>query len=126
MWPAMRYRPSWDGITDIGHWFIDRYTDRYGSFPPDTALTHFTDVTIIAAALDAARSDRRTDLLDALEAMEFPTWRGPIRYERGPAHWHHVAPELTLLQYQSFGQSFDDSAIIHPPASATADYLAPA
>lgn len=126
MWPAMRYRPSWEGITEIGRWFIDRYTDRYGSFPPDTALTHFTDVTIVAAALDVARSDRREDLLDALEATEFETWRGRIRFDRGPAHWHHAAPELALLQYQELGQSFDDSAIIHPPATATAAYLPPA
>ncbi len=125
MWPAMRYRDSWEGITDIGRWFIDHYTEKYGQFPPDTALTHFTDVTIIAAALQAARSDSREDLLDALEAMEFQTWQGPIRYERGPAHWHHVAPELALLQYQKVDQLFDDSAIIHPPNLATASYMPP-
>jgi branched-chain amino acid transport system substrate-binding protein len=125
MWPAMRYRPSWTGITEMGRWFIDRYVERYSSFPPDTALTHFTDVTIIAAAMDAARSDGREDLLDALEAMEFPTWRGAIRFDRGPAHWHHAAPEVVLLQYQKFEQTFDDSAIIYPPQAVTAAYLPP-
>ncbi|MGW4228837.1 ABC transporter substrate-binding protein [Streptomyces sp. NPDC004980] len=125
MWPGMRYRPSWEGLTDTGRWFIDRYVERYGTFPPDTALTHFTDVTIIAAALDAARSDSREDLLDALEAMEFDTWCGPLRFGRGPAHWHHNTPELALLQYQEYQQSFDDSAIIHPPQTATAAYLPP-
>jgi branched-chain amino acid transport system substrate-binding protein len=126
MWPAMRYRPSWEGITDVGHWFIDRYVEKYGSFPPDTALTHFTDVTIIAAAVDAARAVTRLDLIDALEAMEFHTWRGPIRYERGPAHWHHAAPEVVMLQYQKFEQNFDDSAIVFPERAATASYLPPA
>jgi branched-chain amino acid transport system substrate-binding protein len=125
MWPAMRYRPSWDGITDIGRWFIDRYVQRYESFPPDTALTHFTDITIIAAALDAARGDTRGDLIDALEAMEFHTWRGPIRFSHGPAHWNHAAPDLVLLQYQQFEQSFDDSAIIYPRHLATTSYLPP-
>lgn len=123
MWPAMRYRPSWEGITEVGHWFISHYVQRYGSFPPDTSLTHFTDVTIIATALDAARSDSREDLIDALETMEFQTWRGGIRFDRGPAHWHHAAPELVLLQYQQFGQTFDDSAIIYPDHLATAAYL---
>jgi branched-chain amino acid transport system substrate-binding protein len=126
MWPAMRYRPSWEGITDVGHWFIDRYVEKYGSFPPDTALTHFTDVTVIAAAADAARAVTRLDLIDALEAMEFHTWRGPIRYERGPAHWHHAAPEVVMLQYQKFEQNFDDSAIVFPERAATASYLPPA
>jgi branched-chain amino acid transport system substrate-binding protein len=98
---------------------------RYASFPPDTALTHFTDVTIIAAAVDAARSDNREDVLDALEAMQFETWRGPVSFERGPAHWHHAPPELTLLQYQYFEQDFDDSAIIYPRHLATAEYQPP-
>lgn len=125
MWPAMRYRPSWQGITKVGRWFIDRYTARYGSFPPDTALTHFTDVTIIAQAVAAAGSDQREDILNALESRSFETWQGHIRYPRGPEHWHHVAPELVLLQYQHLGQSFDDSAIIYPPKAATAEYIAP-
>lgn len=126
MWPAMRYRPSWDGITETGRWFIDRYTRRYGSFPPDTALTHFTDVTIVAAAADVARSTRREDVLDALEATEFSTWRGPVRFTRGAAHWHHNAPEVVLLQYQRQGQTFDESAILYPPHLATGAYVAPA
>ncbi|MFL6139521.1 MAG: ABC transporter substrate-binding protein [Frankiaceae bacterium] len=125
MWAAMRYRPSWEGITDAGRWFIDRYVQRYGSFPPDTALSHFTDVTIIAAAVEAARSDGHEDVMDALEAMEFQTWRGPVRFDRGPAHWHHAAPDLVLLQYQKLHQGFDDSAIIYPPSARTAPYLPP-
>lgn len=124
-WPAMRYRPSWEGITEMGHWFIDHYVERYGSFPPDTALTHFTDVTIIANAVAAARSDAHEDVLDALESMEFPTWRGPISYGHGPKHWHHAAPEVTVLQYQKYQQSFDDSAIVYPPSLATAAYEPP-
>ncbi|GIM86583.1 ABC transporter substrate-binding protein [Salinispora arenicola] len=124
MWPAMRYRPSWQGLTDVAHWFIDRYSTRYGSFPPDTALTHFTDVTVIARAV-AASSGSRADVLDALERMSFDTWRGPIRYERGAEHWHHAAPELVLLQYQRLGQTFDESAIIFPRTEATAPYRAP-
>lgn len=125
MWCATRYRPSWEGLTPIAHWFLDRYKERYGDFPPDTVLTHFTDVTIIAAALNEARAVSREDLLDALESMEFETWRGKIKYEHGPAHWNNVTPELALLQYQEYGQSFDDSAIVWPPAIATKEYLRP-
>ncbi|MFK0289854.1 ABC transporter substrate-binding protein [Streptomyces sp. NPDC090442] len=123
MWPAMQYRPSWPEMSEIGRWFTERYRQRYGDFPPDTALTHFTDVTIVAAASRAARSTDRDDMIDAMEAMEFPTWRGPIRYERGPAHWHHAAPDLVLLQYQKQGQGFDESAIVYPSDKATAQYV---
>jgi branched-chain amino acid transport system substrate-binding protein len=43
----------------------------------------------------------------------------------GPKHWHHTAPELTMLQYQRYQQSFDDSAIVYPPSLATAAYQPP-
>jgi branched-chain amino acid transport system substrate-binding protein len=82
-------------------------------------------VTIIAQALERASGEGREDLLAALEDGAFDTWRGPVRFERGPEHWHHSPPELVLMQYHEVGQSFDDAAIIYPPQARTHDYVAP-
>ncbi|GAB2330314.1 ABC transporter substrate-binding protein [Streptomyces griseoincarnatus] len=125
MWPSSRYRPSWDGLTEIGRWFTQRYTDLYGTFPPDTALSAFTDVTLIAKALDLAGEATREALVQALETHEFETWRGPVSFPRGEEHWHHCPPELVLMQYQKVGQSFDDAAIVAPDALSTHTYLTP-
>jgi len=125
LWPATRYRPSWDGLTEIGRWFTARYVERYRDFPPDTALSAFTDVTILARALEAAESDRREELIEALESQEFQTWRGPVRFVRGPRHWHHTPPDLLLMQYQEVGQSFDEAAIVYPSAERTRPYRPP-
>ncbi len=125
LWPATQYRPSWSGLTSIGRWCTDRYTARYGDFPPDTVLSAFADVTLVAQALDVASSDGRDDLIDALESREYITWRGPVRFERGPEHWHHDVPELVIMQYQEVGQQFDDAAIVYPPAYRTRPYLSP-
>jgi branched-chain amino acid transport system substrate-binding protein len=125
VWPAIPYRPSWAGLTAMGRWFTDAYLSRYGSFPPDNALNAFTDVTIIGQALDAAGVAERGPLLDALEAAEFDTWRGAVRFERGPVHWHHSPPEFSLMQYQRVGQSLDEATVVYPPEAATGEYVAP-
>jgi branched-chain amino acid transport system substrate-binding protein len=126
LWPATCYRPSWEGLTDIGRWFTDRYTDRYGSMPPDTCLSAFTDVTLIARAVTVAGTDDRDAVIAALETEEFPTWRGPVRFTRGPKHWHHSPPPLQVMQYQKVGQDFDEAAIVFPSAVADGSYRSPA
>jgi branched-chain amino acid transport system substrate-binding protein len=126
IWPATYYSPSWEGLTPIGRWFTDRYIARYGSVPPDTSLSAFTDVTILGQALDLVGSDARDDLVRGLESGEFETWRGLVRFGRDATHWHHTPPELRLLQYQSVGQGFDDAAVVYPATVRTGDYLAPA
>lgn len=126
LWPATRYRPSWEGLTDVGHWFTDRYAERYGDQAPDTALSAFTDVTLIAKAVQVAGTDDRDAVIDALESTEFHTWRGPVRFERGPEHWHHSPPELQIMQYQKVGQGFGEAAIVYPEPLADTAYRAPA
>jgi branched-chain amino acid transport system substrate-binding protein len=126
LWPATQYRPSWEGLTDIGRWCIDRYVERYNDFPPDTILNSFTDVTLAAQALDVAGVEDRDALIDALESREWTIWRGPVRFERGEEFWHHDAPELVIWQYQEVGQKFDDAANVYPPERMTRPYKSPA
>lgn len=126
IWPATRFRPSWEGLTTLGRWFTTRYAERYGDFPPDTAMSAFTDVTILAWAVEEAGSDSHDDVIAALEAREFCTWRGTVRFPRDPEHGHHDRPELVLMQYQQIGQGFDDAPIVYPDASRTAPYRRPA
>jgi branched-chain amino acid transport system substrate-binding protein len=125
-WPASQYRPSWEGLTEIGRWSIARYAELYNDFPPDTVLSAFTDVTLVAQALDVAGQEDRDALIDALESREWTIWRGPVRFERGEEFWHHDAPELVVWQYQEVGQQFDDAAIVYPPKRQTRPYKTPA
>lgn len=125
VWPALPYRPSWTGLTAMGHWFTDKYVERYGGFPPDNALNAFTDVTIIGQGLERAGMADRAALLDALESGEFDTWRGPVRFERGPGHWHHSPPDFSLMQYQRVGSTLDEAVVVYPPEAATGEYVHP-
>jgi branched-chain amino acid transport system substrate-binding protein len=124
IWPATHYRPSWPGLTEIGQWFTQAYRHKYGSFPPDTCMSAFTDVTLIVKALDGGPADR-TRLVEALESRPYDTWRGPVRFTAVGEHLHHDAPDICLMQYHNQEQDFDDAAIIWPPATQTGQYLGP-
>jgi branched-chain amino acid transport system substrate-binding protein len=125
-WPGTQYRPSWEGLTDIGRWCIARYAERYNDFPPDTVLSAFTDVTLIAQALDVAGAEDRDALIETLESREWTIWRGPVRFERGEEFWHHDSPDLVIWQYQEVDQKLDDAAMVYPPERRTRPYKSPA
>lgn len=125
MWPASLFRPSWPGMTDYGHWFTERFVQRYSTAPPDTCLSAFTDITIVGQALNAADEVSRDALIEKLESMEFDTWRGLLRFERGAERWHHSPPELVIMQYQKYEQGFDEAAVIYPTEAASSAYVPP-
>jgi len=133
VWPASQFSPTWSGLTEIGHWFVRRYTEKYGMLPPDTALNTFTDVTIIAQALEAmdgpdvpsVADGCREQLVAMLESRAWNTWRGPVAFTRGDTHWHHSPPPVVLQQYQEVGQDISNLAIVYPPEHATHAYIRP-
>ncbi|MGW4891640.1 ABC transporter substrate-binding protein [Kitasatospora sp. NPDC004240] len=125
VWPATVFSPYWEGLTEVGRWFVERYTAVYGAPPPDTALNSFTDITLIAQALENAAEVSRDGLIDALEAGTFDTWRGPVSFERGEDHWHHSPPEVILQHYTGVGQTITDLTVVHPAAYRTGDYTHP-
>lgn len=126
VWPATPFRPGMAGLTAVGRWFVERYRERFGSFPPDNALNAFTDVVLVAQALDAADEPTRAGLLDALEREEFTIWRGPVRFTRDEEHWHHSPPPIVVMQYQHEGQDVADAPVVHPPGAASGRYVPPA
>lgn len=133
VWPASQFSPLWSGLTEIGHWFVEHYLARYGTPPPDTALNTFTDVTIIAQALEALDGPAvpsvadgcREQLAAVLETRPWNTWRGPVSFTRGDTHWHHSPPPVVLQQYQEVGQDITNLAIVYPPEYANRDYIRP-
>ncbi|GIH05153.1 hypothetical protein Rhe02_32200 [Rhizocola hellebori] len=125
VWPASQFSPTWSGLQPVGRWFVARYYEKYGMMPPDTAMNAFTDVTIIAQALELVPTISRASLLYALEVGTFDTWRGKISFERGQAHWHHSPPPVVLQQYQAVGQDITNVPIVYPLRFQTHQYLRP-
>lgn len=125
VWPASQFSPSWSGLRPIGHWFVNRFHAKYGMLPPDTSLNAFTDITIMAQALNLVPTITRASLIYALEVGTFETWRGPLRFERGQTHWHHSPPPVVIQQYQRVGQDISNVPIVYPPEFQTHHYLRP-
>lgn len=123
VWPATRFSRSWSGLTPIGTWFVDRYQEDFGSFPPDNSLNAFTDTTILAQAAAAAKSTGRKEIHQALESETFDTWRGPVSFPWSDAEApHHRPPEIVLMHYPNPGDTVENAPIVWPPESATGSY----
>ncbi len=125
VWPASQFRLTWPGLTDLGRWFIERYTAQYGAFPSEMAMTAFTNVTMVAQALQRARTQDRAGLVDALAAGPLDSWAGPVSFGRRDGQLHHSPATIQLLQYQQVGQKFEEAAVVYPPELQTHEYAAP-
>lgn len=125
VWAASRFSPSWPGLTAIGRWFVDAYRAEFGSFPPDNALSAFTDVTILAQAAATAGSADRDAVHAVLERASFDTWRGPVSFPSSGQDGHHAPPEIVLMHYREVGDSADEAVVVWPPEQATGEYRDP-
>lgn len=123
VWPATRFSPGWSGLTDIGRWFVQQYSDTFGDLPPDNALNAFTDVTILAQAALRAGSTDRAALTEALDSGTFDTWRGPVSFGWSDTTGRHDLPEIVLMHYPEIGATVDDATIVWPPEAATGPYV---
>jgi len=122
VWPATWFSPEWTGLAPVGKWFVETYHNEFGSYPPDNALSSFTDVVILAQAAALAGSHERAALQNALESGSFRTWRGPVRFGTTD---HHQPPEIVLMHYQQVGDTTDKAVVVWPPESATGDFQHP-
>ena len=113
-------------LTERGEWFKEEYLKRHGEFPIYPAFNGFGQILILADALDLAKSDEPSDLIDALEKGKFTSWNGTVTFERGEGpYWHQWSPPLMVLQYTEANQSPKDAPILYPPEMKTASYTSP-
>jgi branched-chain amino acid transport system substrate-binding protein len=113
-------------LTERGEWFKEEYLKRHDEFPIYPAFNGFGQILILADALDLAKSDEPSDLIDALEKGKFTSWNGTVTFERGEGpYWHQWSPPLMVLQYTEANQSPKDAPILYPPEMKTASYTSP-
>jgi branched-chain amino acid transport system substrate-binding protein len=111
--------------TKLGDWFAEAYQKRYNESPIYTAFNAFGQVVFISEAMDQAASLKSTDLIASLEAKEFLSWNGNVKFARGDTHWHQWSPPMMILQHTQVKQDWGTAKIIYPPDMKTGDYVAP-
>ncbi len=101
-------------LSELGKWFTEAYTEKYGEPPVYTAYSAFGGIAIIAQAIEQAGTTDPAALIEALENGEFTNWAGPATFPKGEGVlWHQWTPPLLILHYTEAGQSFRDAELIY-------------
>jgi branched-chain amino acid transport system substrate-binding protein len=116
--PTMRLPPR-------GEAFRKKYLAEFKEEPIYGAFNGYTQVVLLADALQAAKSDKGEDLVKALLANKFEGWNGTISFTHGDGpYWQQWTPPMLITQYTKPHQAFGDAKIVFPPEFKTGDWVA--
>jgi branched-chain amino acid transport system substrate-binding protein len=116
--PTMRLPPR-------GEAFRKKYLAEFKEAPIYGAFNGYTQVVLLADALQAAKSDKGEDLIKALLANKFEGWNGTISFTHGDGpYWQQWTPPMLITQYTKPHQAFGDAKIVFPPEFKTGDWVA--
>ncbi len=122
VWAGLLYRPGYEGLKDPGTWFVEAYREKYGEYPPTSALLAFSDMLFIGQAASKSKSLTREGLIESLETNEFDSWLGKVRFGKEGDHLHHSPSPIVLMQYGAFDQDLPDAKVVYPKEHATGEY----
>jgi len=117
------YHPTMK-LTARGEAFRKTYQEQFKEEPVYGAFNAYTQVVLLADALNAAKSDKGADLVKALLNNTFEGWNGTISFLRGEGpYWQQWSPPILFTQYTRPEQPFADVKIIFPPELQTGDLV---
>ncbi len=109
------YKPGMT-VPQQGEWLISRYNEVYREDITLKSLNVYTQILVIADALNKGKSDNPDVLMKALVNTTFQGWAGPVRYEEQPGmKWHNSGPPTLILQQTEVRQKIKDSKLVWPP-----------
>jgi branched-chain amino acid transport system substrate-binding protein len=111
-------------LTARGEAFRKKYMAEFKEDPIYGALNGYAQVTLLADALNAAKSDKSDDLVKALLANKFEGWNGTISFSRGEGpYWQQWTPPMLVTQYTRTEMPFTDVKIVYPTELKTGDWM---
>jgi branched-chain amino acid transport system substrate-binding protein len=117
------YHPTMK-LTPRGEAFRTKYRAEFKEDPVYGALNGYAQITLLADALNAARSDTADNLVKALLANKFEGWNGTIAFTRGEGpYWQQWTPPMLFMQYTKPEQAFTEAKIVFPPEFKTGELL---
>jgi branched-chain amino acid transport system substrate-binding protein len=118
------YHPTMK-LTPRGEAFRTKYRAEFKEDPVYGALNGYAQITLLAEALNAAKSDTGENLVKALLAGKFEGWNGTISFTRGEGpYWQQWTPPMLFMQYTKPEQAFTEAKIVFPPEFKTGDLTA--
>src|SRR5947208_766394 len=118
------YHPTMK-LTTRGEAFRKKYMAEFKEDPIYGALNGYSQVVLIADALNAAKSDNTDELVKALLAGKFEGWNGTISFTRGEGpYWQQWTPPMLVTQYTKPEMAFTEVKIVYPAELKTGDWMA--
>jgi branched-chain amino acid transport system substrate-binding protein len=117
------YHPTMK-LTPRGEAFRTKYRAEFKEDPVYGALNGYAQITLLADALNAAKSDTGDNLVKALLAGKFEGWNGSIAFTRGEGpYWQQWTPPMLFMQYTKPEQAFTEAKIVFPPEFKTGELM---
>jgi branched-chain amino acid transport system substrate-binding protein len=119
------YHPTMK-LTGRGEAFRTKYRAEFKEDPVYGALNGYSQIVLVADALNAAKKDDGESLAAALLAGKFEGWNGTISFTRGEGpYWQQWTPPMLFTQYTKPEMSFNDVKIVFPAEFKTGDFVGP-
>jgi branched-chain amino acid transport system substrate-binding protein len=107
-----------------GEAFRQKYKAQFNEEPIYGAFNAYTQVALLADAINAAKSDRGEDVVKALLANKFEGWNGTISFSRGEGpYWQQWTPPMLITQYTRAEQPFPEVKISFPAEFKTGEWM---
>jgi len=117
------YHPTMK-LTSRGEAFRKKYMEQFKEEPIYGSFNGYAQVSLLADAINAAKSEKGEDLVKALLANKFEGWNGTISFSRGEGpYWQQWTPPMLITQYTKPEMSFNDAKIVYPPELKTGDWV---
>jgi len=111
-------------LTPRGEAFRKKYMEQFKEEPVYGAFNAYAQVSLLADAINAGKSEKGEDLVKALLANKFEGWNGTISFSRGEGpYWQQWTPPMLVTQYTKPEMSFSDVKIVYPPELKTGDWM---
>ena len=107
-----------------GEAFRKRYMEQFKEEPVYGAFNAYTQVALLADAVNIAKSDKGEDLVKALLANKFEGWNATISFSRGEGpYWQQWSPPMLVTQFTRTEMPFADVKIVYPPELKTGEWM---
>ena len=115
--PTMKLPPR-------GEAFRKKYVEQFKEEPIYGAFNAYAQVSLLADAINIAKSDKGEDVVKALINNKFEGWNGTVTFTRGEGpYWQQWTPPMLVTQYTKPEMSFNDVKIVYPPELKTGDWM---
>jgi branched-chain amino acid transport system substrate-binding protein len=117
--PSMKLPPRGDG-------FRKRHLEQFKEEPIYGAFNAYSQVSLVADAINAAKSDKPEDLVKTLLANKFEGWNATVSFARGEGpYWQQWTPPMLVVQFTRPEMAFSEAKIIYPPEFKTGEWMPP-